>query len=286
MSHCASTDIRWALLCEFMAALRSVLNPMRSTGCADRASPSCPPASSPPDCSSPCRRRPVPRTHDRVEIPGLRGAASVVRDVDGVPHVKATNPHDLFFLQGWVHADDRLFQMDVTRRRASGTLAELIGGPRAAERRPDAHARACGAPPSAACRSQSPETQEALAAYAEGVNAWIARNPLPAQYATVQVTKVAPWTVVDSMVVTKALAFSLSFDLDIDRTTAVQAYTAAGFDGHTAVSQDLFPFAPFNTASPVFDATGRPPYPGGRGRAGGRQHRPCPRPPPGWRPTT
>src|SRR5829696_4445922 len=64
---------------------------------------------------------------DRVEIPGLRGAASVIRDVDGIPHVKATNQYDLFFLQGWVHADDRLFQMDVTRRRASGTLAELLG---------------------------------------------------------------------------------------------------------------------------------------------------------------
>src|SRR3712207_1212373 len=63
----------------------------------------------------------------RVEIRGLRAVASVVRDVDGVPHVKAANTHDLFFLQGYVHADDRIFQMDVSRRRASGTLAELIG---------------------------------------------------------------------------------------------------------------------------------------------------------------
>ena len=63
----------------------------------------------------------------RVAIPGLRAAASVVRDVDGIPHVRAGNAHDLFFLQGYVHADDRMFQMDVTRRRPSGTLAELIG---------------------------------------------------------------------------------------------------------------------------------------------------------------
>ena len=52
-------------------------------------------------------------------IPGLQAAASVVRDVDGVPHIKARNAHDLFFLHGWGHADDRLFQMDVTRRRGS-----------------------------------------------------------------------------------------------------------------------------------------------------------------------
>ena len=62
-----------------------------------------------------------------MRIPGLHAAASVVRDVDGVPHIKARNAHDLFFLQGWQHAEDRLFQMDVTRRRASGTLAELLG---------------------------------------------------------------------------------------------------------------------------------------------------------------
>lgn len=44
-----------------------------------------------------------------------------------VAHVKASNEHDLFLLQGWVQAGDRLFQMDVTRRRVSGTLAELLG---------------------------------------------------------------------------------------------------------------------------------------------------------------
>jgi penicillin amidase len=110
----------------------------------------------------------------------------------------------------------------------------------------------------------TPETQEALKAYADGVNAWLARNPLPGQYAAVQVTRAAPWTVADSIIVVKALAFSLSFDLDIDRTTAVRAYTAAGFDGHTAVFQDLFPFAPFSTASPVIDATARPADPGTR----------------------
>src|SRR4029453_8711127 len=62
-----------------------------------------------------------------VKIPGLRAPASVVRDDDGVAHVKAQNAHDLFFLQGWVHSDDRLFQMDVRRRTGSGTLAELLG---------------------------------------------------------------------------------------------------------------------------------------------------------------
>lgn len=193
----------------------------------------------------------------RADIPGLRAVATVVRDVDGVPHLKATNAHDLFFLQGWVHADDRLFQMDVTRRRASGTLAELIGSSALAG---DVQLRTFGLRRTAERTFSvlSPETQEALRAYADGVNTWIGRNKLPSQYAAVQVTKVEPWTVVDSMVVSKALAFSLSFDLDIDRTTAVGAYQKAGFDGPTAVFGDLFPFAPFNPATPVIDSSTRP----------------------------
>jgi penicillin amidase len=60
-------------------------------------------------------------------LPGLRAAAQITRDVYGIAHIKAANEHDLFFLQGYVHAEDRLFQMDVTRRQASGTLAELLG---------------------------------------------------------------------------------------------------------------------------------------------------------------
>jgi penicillin G amidase len=196
----------------------------------------------------------------RVEIPGLRGVASVVRDVDGVPHVKATNAHDLFFLQGWVQADDRLFQMDVNRRRASGTLAELLGRGALPS---DVQMRTLGLRRTAERTMPvlSPDTQDAVLAYADGVNAWIARNELPEQYRTVQVTEVAPWTPTDSVLASKSLAFALSFDLDIDRTTNVRAYDAAGLDG-TAVFEDLFPFAPFNQASPVIDATnGRPAAP-------------------------
>lgn len=199
----------------------------------------------------------------RVDIPGLGAAASVTRDVDGIPHVKASNSHDLFFLQGWVHADDRLFQMDVTRRRASGTLAELLGGSALPS---DVQMRALGLRRTAdrTMPALSPETRAALRAYADGVNAWIGRNDLPSQYDAVQVTRVQPWTPVDSVLASKALAFALSFDLDIDRTTNVRAYDAAGLDGRTAVFGDLFPFAPFNQASPVIDATARPARPGTR----------------------
>jgi penicillin G amidase len=212
-------------------------------------------------------RAPAPTSHAeqaesvdanlRSNVPGLHAPAVVVRDTDGVPHIKASNVHDLFFLQGYVHANDRLFQMDVTRRRVAGTLAELLGSSALPS---DVQMRAIGIRRSAerSLPAHSRETQDALRAYAQGVNAWIARNKLPGQYAAVQVSKVEPWTPVDSVSVVKALAFTLSFDLDIDRTSAVRAFDAAGIDGQTAVFQDLMPFAPFDKASPVIDATSPP----------------------------
>ena len=60
-------------------------------------------------------------------LPGLHAAAEITRDTSGIAHIRAGNEHDLFFLQGYVHAQDRLFQMDTARRQASGTLAELLG---------------------------------------------------------------------------------------------------------------------------------------------------------------
>jgi penicillin G amidase len=213
---------------------------------------------------------------NEVEVPGLRAGASVVRDIDGISHIKAQNQSDLFFLQGWVHADDRLFQMDVTRRQASGRLAELLGS---AALPGDVQMRTLGLRRATerSLSAHSPETQSALRAYANGVNAWIARNRLPSQYAALRLTKVEPWTEVDSLTVVKALAFTLSFDLDIDRTTIAEAYRAVGakasFDGAAAVSEDLYRFQPFRLAATVPDATGQP---AGRGRTQAADGRPIP----------
>jgi penicillin G amidase len=205
----------------------------------------------------------------RVSVPGLRAPASVVRDVEGIAHVEALNQHDLFFLQGWVHAGDRMFQMDVTRRQASGTLAELLG----ADALPsDVEARTIGLRRAAerSLPALSAEGRAALDAYTRGVNAWIARNRPPAQYAALRLDTIAPWSAVDSVVIGKAIAFNLSFDLDIDLTVTAQTYqavgAAAGFDGAAAFSEDLFRAQPFSAASTVPDATGSSP-PAARGSA-------------------
>src|SRR6266540_3045039 len=66
--------------------------------------------------SSPAKAARSPEADSVVSLGGLTQAAQVTRDVNGIAHLRAGNTHDLYFLQGYVHAQDRLFQMDVLRR--------------------------------------------------------------------------------------------------------------------------------------------------------------------------
>jgi penicillin G amidase len=195
---------------------------------------------------------------DPVDVPGLEGPARVDRDANGIAHIQASSRHDLFFLQGWVHAQDRLFQMDVRRRQAGGTLAELLGP---AALGTDVQLRTIGLHRAAArsLPALSADAQAVLAAYADGVNAWVAANPLPPEYGALSLTSFRPWTALDSVAVGKLQSFGLSFDLDIELTTALlgyqQAGQAAGFDGTALFFQDLWRSEPFTDASTVPDAT-------------------------------
>ena len=193
-----------------------------------------------------------------VKLPGLSDAAQITRDMNGIAHIQAGNAHDLYFLQGYVHAQDRLFQMDVFRRLGSGTLAELLGE---AALPTDVQLRTIGLR-RAAERSLavlSDRTRAALQAYAEGVGAWVAANPLPVEYGALELTQFIPWTSVDSVTVAKLIAFDRSFDLDIEPTirllTYQQAGQALGFDGAALYFEDLFRSAPFDPAVTVLDAT-------------------------------
>ncbi len=180
-----------------------------------------------------------------------------------------------------MHAQDRLFQMDVRRRQADGTLAELLGP---AALPTDVQLRTIGLHRAAArsLPALSADARAVLAAYADGVNAWVADNPLPPEYGALGLTSVRPWTALDSVAVGKLQAFGLSFDLDIELTTALlgyqQAGQAAGFDGTALFFQDLWRSEPFTDASTVPDASQ-----GGRGRDDGRGGPAGPPWPPGRR---
>jgi penicillin G amidase len=190
---------------------------------------------------------------------GVQSPAQLVRDRDGTVHIFAAKETDLAYLQGFVHARDRLFQMDSTRRQADGTLAELLG---AAALSSDVQLRMIGLR-RAAERSlplQSREMRAALTAYAEGVNAYVQANPLPPEYAALRLTRFRPWSELDSLASLKLFAFP-GFD-ELDRSLRLQAYQAAGanngFDGTALYAGDTDRAAAFDPAATVPDAMGPP----------------------------
>ncbi len=160
-------------------------------------------------------------------VPGLHSNVKVIRDTDGIPHIIGNNEHDVVFVQGYLHAQDRLFQMDFSRRQGSGTLAELLGQPALAS---DVQFRTFGLRRAAqlSLAALSSETQAGLQAYADGVNHFLNTQPLPLEYMVLEITQAEPWTPLDSVVVGKLIAFGLSFDLDIGTTEAFLSYQFAG----------------------------------------------------------
>ena len=188
-----------------------------------------------------------------------RNGGTVVRDREGIPHITARTEREAIYLQGFTHAQDRLFQMDVTRRTADGTLAELLG-PDALPS--DVQLRTFGLR-RAAERSLpilSSSVRELLSAYADGVNDYAAGHPLPPEYATLEITTFRPWVPADSVSVIKAISFGLSFELsDLDRSTLLGQLQAAGntegFNGTALFFEDVNRLAPFDSAATVPDAS-------------------------------
>ncbi len=198
-----------------------------------------------------------------VVLPGLEDEVKVTFDDDGVPHFLAENDLDLARAQGYVHARDRFFQMDATRREVSGDLAELLGPGRLGG---DIQNRTVGLRRAAqrSLGALAPEGVALLQAYADGVNTWLAEGTLPPEYAALELTQARPWDVVDSLAIGKAIAASLSLDIDVGLTIALQDFVEAGvsngFDGQALFSQDVYRAAPMDPASTVPDATGSVPY--------------------------
>src|SRR5579863_8911866 len=108
-----------------------------------------------------------------LRVPGLRQPVRVLRDKWGVAHIYAANQHDLFFAQGVVAAQDRLFQMEVWKRAGQGRLSEILGPP-ALQRDIAARALQYRGDMQAEYASYSPDTQAILTAFTDGINAYIA----------------------------------------------------------------------------------------------------------------
>jgi penicillin amidase len=83
-------------------------------------------------------RKDFPQTDGTLQVGGLQARVEVIRDKYGVPHIYASNNHDLFFAEGYVHAQDRFYQMEFWRRVGAGRLSEISGRARSAPTAPHA----------------------------------------------------------------------------------------------------------------------------------------------------
>ncbi|RME62871.1 MAG: penicillin acylase family protein, partial [Caldilineae bacterium] len=160
-------------------------------------------------------RTSLPRTSGTVQVSGLDGPVDIVRDADGVPHIFATTDRDAVFALGYVHAQDRLWQMEINRRVGAGRLSEILGE---ATLNTDKFLRTLGTyrAAEAAWPALSPEAQTIVQAYVDGVNAWLAEgHTLPPEFLILGV-KPEPWTPVDSLVWAKMMAWDLGGDYDLE----------------------------------------------------------------------
>ena len=143
-----------------------------------------------------------------MQVTGLAAAVRVVRDRSGVPHIYAQSQDDLFFAQGFVQAQDRLFQMDLWRRSVQGRLSEVLG-PNFVER--DAMTRRIQyrGNPDAEWASYGADTQSIAAAFVRGVNAWVAlARERPPEEFVLAGWKPEPWSPEDLLNRTDAFVAS------------------------------------------------------------------------------
>jgi len=153
-------------------------------------------------------RQSLPKTAGEVRLAGLGATVEVLRDRHGIPHIYAASLEDAHFALGFVHAQDRLWQMEMNRRIGSGRLAEILG-PAALET--DRFMRTLGLRRVAEANLQhyDAETRRLLDAYAGGVNAFLAQSPvLPPEFWLLGVTP-EPWSAADSIVWSKVMAWDL-----------------------------------------------------------------------------
>jgi len=154
-------------------------------------------------------RRSFPIVDGTIEVAGLYRPVTVIRDRWGVPHLYAENNHDLFFAQGYVHAQDRLWRMEFSRRISLGRLSEVLGDETLDEdkflRTVDLYGAA-----QKDWAALDAETRQYLEDYAQGVNAFIAshQDRLPIEFLLLGF-KPEPWTPVDSLAWGKLMCLSL-----------------------------------------------------------------------------
>jgi len=159
--------------------------------------------------------RSFPQTEGTIQIEALSGTVEVVRDSMGIPHIYADSSEDLMMAQGYVHAQDRFYQMDFWRHISSGTLSEMFGS---SQLETDTFLRTMGWSRQAEYEYsvESDEVRSLLEAYAAGVNAYLAAqspSDLSFEYSIIEITNhnytPEPWTPAQSLAWGKVMAWDL-----------------------------------------------------------------------------
>lgn len=155
-------------------------------------------------------RRPLPRMRGTLPLPGLAAQVEVRRDRWGVPHIYAAGNTDLFAALGYVHAQDRLWQMELNRRTGHGRLAEIFGSIALSS---DTFIRTLGFSRIAAREVDllNDQTRTMMSAYVDGVNAFLTAHTsrLPLEFTVLGLTP-RPWELADMLVWSKIMALNLS----------------------------------------------------------------------------
>lgn len=199
-------------------------------------------------------QRSFPQTSGSIEVQGLEQAVSVQRDSSGVPTITARSSHDLFFAQGYVHAQDRFWEMDFRRHVTSARLSELFGESQVGT---DTFLRTLGWHNVAQqeVHAMPAEVRAYYEAYADGVNAYLAEHKgadISLEYAVLGLQNSdyvpEPWQPADSVAWLKAMAWDLRTNIE-DETA--RALVSQELDAE--LLNDLYPDYPFDTHPVIVD---------------------------------
>jgi penicillin amidase len=167
-------------------------------------------------CAFYVARSALPQLDGQLPLKGLTAPVTVTRDAHGVPTIEAVSLQDLFFAQGYVTAQDRLWQMDVMRRFGGGELAEILGEGLV---KIDREQRIIGLRAAAKKNLEllPPEDRANFAAYARGVNAYVAERSgrLPIEFRILGYAP-KPWQAEDSLVVANSMVKDLNYHYFFD----------------------------------------------------------------------
>jgi len=155
-------------------------------------------------------RTSLPNLDGKVAVAGIEQAVTIMRDERGIPHIYAKSQQDAFFALGYVHAQDRLFQMEMQRRIGQGRVAEILGSPGL---RFDRLFRSLGLYRRAqdSVRHLKEDERRALRSYAAGINQWLESRTgsLPPEFNLLGID-FEPWKPADTLVWGKLMAIRLS----------------------------------------------------------------------------